>query len=489
MPLQFDNSYAGLGSPLSVPQQPDPVDSPELIRVNDSLAKELGFDPQWLASDAGVLALAGNELIPGSEPVATAYAGHQFGQFNPQLGDGRAVLLGELLTPAGRRYDLQLKGSGRTSWSRGGDGRSPIGPVLREYLVSEAMAALGVPTTRALAAVTSGERVVRESVEPGAILTRVASSHLRVGTVQYFAAREDRHSLGLIVEHILARHYPQALDEPNAALALLNSVIEAQAALIARWQLLGFIHGVMNTDNMLLCGETVDYGPCAFMEAFHAETVFSSIDQQGRYAYCNQPGIAQWNLTRLAESLLPLIDDDTDAAVALAQVAIQRFPGLFESAHNAGLADKLGLALLTGEDSALTENLFTALQADQADFTLAFRFLADETCPGTDGSGAGALFEPGEQLLEWMPLWKQRQAMEDASPADLQRRMFLANPAFIPRNHLIQRAIEQGTEGDFSLFHRLTERLGRPGDYDSADRDLALPAKPEERVLRTFCGT
>ena len=489
MQIRFDNSYAALGGPLSLEQQPDPVKAPGLIRVNAPLATYLGIDGDWLASDAGVAALAGNAVPEGANPVATAYAGHQFGQFNPQLGDGRAVLLGEVVASDGRRFDVQLKGSGRTPWSRGGDGRSPLGPVLREYVVSEAMAALGVPTTRALAAVTTGETVVRDGLEPGAILTRVAASHLRIGTLQFFAAREDRDSLGRIVDHALARHYPERLESDNRALALLEAVVGAQARLVARWQVLGFIHGVMNTDNMLLCGETVDYGPCAFMEAFNPDTVFSSIDVQGRYAYRNQPGIAHWNLTRLAEALLPLIDDDTDKAVELAKESIQAFPALFGDAHSAAVASKLGLASLGEDDVALANDFFAALAEDKADFTLACRFLAEEIAPNPVGGGAAELFKPGQKLLEWMPRWMQRQAREDAPVAERQAAMLRASPAFIARNHLVQRAIAEGEEGDFSFFHRLVNRLAEPCQYDDADRDLALPAKPDEAVLRTFCGT
>ncbi|WOJ92182.1 YdiU family protein [Congregibacter variabilis] len=489
MPIPFDNSFAALGSPFSSAQEPDPVKNPALITINEPLARQLQIDPKWLESSVGIDVLAGNRIAEGSEPVAAAYAGHQFGHFNPQLGDGRAVLLGEILDKNGHRYDLQLKGSGRTPWSRGGDGRSPIGPVLREYIVSEAMAALGVPSTRALAAVTTGERVVRDGIAPGAVLARVASSHIRVGTMQYFAAREDRQSLATLVDYILQRHYPERLGADNAAVALLEAVIEAQAKLIARWQLLGFVHGVMNTDNMLLCGETVDYGPCAFMEEFHPETLFSSIDQQGRYAYCNQPGIAQWNLSRLAETLLPLIHEDTDTAVTHAKTALQRFPGIFEAAYQTGLADKLGLSDMNESDNALADALFSALQEDQADFTLAFRFLADQVNPGAKNTGAGELFSPGQKLLEWLPRWMQRQQVESADPQERQKRMFAASPAFIPRNHLIQRAIEDGENGDYALFHRLVARLADSVSYSSIDHDLALPAKPQERVTRTFCGT
>lgn len=489
MQIRFDNRYAALGSPLSVTQQPDPVRAPALIRVNEPLATHLGIDAQWLASESGVAALAGNAVPEGAQPVATAYAGHQFGQFNPQLGDGRAVLLGEIVAGDGQRYDLQLKGSGRTPWSRGGDGRSPLGPVLREYVVSEAMAALGVPTTRALAAVTTGETVVRDGLEPGAILTRVAASHLRVGTLQFFAAREDRDSLRRIVDHALERHYGECVGAENPALALLESVVAAQARLVARWQLLGFIHGVMNTDNMLLCGETVDYGPCAFMEAFNPDTVFSSIDVQGRYAYRNQPGIAHWNLTRLAEALLPLIDEDTERAVEQAKESIQAFPTLFGNAHSAGVSTKLGLASLGEDDVALANDFFSALAEDKADFTLACRFLAEEIAPDGEGGGAADLFQPGQKLLEWIPRWMQRQAREDAPVAERQRAMLRASPAFIARNHLVQRAITEAEEGDFSFFHRLVERLAEPCHYDAADRDLARPAKPDQAVLRTFCGT
>ncbi|EAQ96627.1 protein adenylyltransferase SelO [Congregibacter litoralis] len=489
MSIPFDNSFAALGSPFSTAQSPDPVKKPSLITVNDELAKQLGIDPRWLASREGVDVLAGNRVAAGSQPVAAAYAGHQFGHFNPQLGDGRAVLLGEVVDDQGQRLDLQLKGSGRTDWSRGGDGRSPLGPVLREYLVSEAMAALGVPSTRALAAVTTGEPVMRDGFEPGAILTRVASSHLRVGTMQYFAAREDRQSLATLVSYVLERHYSDKVDAENPALALLECVISAQARLIARWQLLGFVHGVMNTDNMLLCGETVDYGPCAFMEEYHPDTLFSSIDQQGRYAYSNQPGIAHWNLARLAEALLPLINDDTDTAVGQAKKALSQFPMLLEQAYQEGLGKKLGLSEMTAADNKLADELFAALQEDQADFTLAFRFLADAIKPDAAQSGAGELFSPGKQLLEWLPRWMQRQQSDTVDPEERQERMFAANPAFIPRNHLVQRAIEEGEKGDFALFHRLLERLALATDYSPDDRDLALPAQPQERVLRTFCGT
>lgn len=490
MNIAFDNSYARLGEPFSVRQLPDPVRAPSLIRVNGALAAELGIDVAWLHSDDGVAALAGNAIPEGAEPIASAYAGHQFGQFNPQLGDGRAVLLGEVVDTLGRRRDIQLKGSGRTPWSRGGDGRSPLGPVVREYLVSEAMHAFGVPSTRALAAVSSGEPVMRNGAEPGAVLTRVAASHLRIGTFEYFAARQEHDALRRLVDYTLERHYPARVGTGNAALSLLDAVTSALAYLIARWQLLGFVHGVMNTDNMLLSGETVDYGPCAFMEQYDPATLFSSIDHQGRYAYANQPSIAQWNLARLGEALLPLIDEDTEVAVESAKAVIQAFSARYGEAYHAGLAAKLGLeSLAHDDDQQLADELLAALEKDAADFTIAFRFLADEANPGGAGTGAGALLEPGVALLEWMPLWKQRLAREPGDPAQRQQRMFIASPAFIPRNHLVQRAITDGENGDFALFQRLAERLATPSTYNAEDHDLAQPATAQERVQQTFCGT
>jgi uncharacterized protein YdiU (UPF0061 family) len=485
--LPFDNSYARLPDRLYARLDPTPVREPGLLRVNGALCAELGIDPAWLASAEGVAMVAGNSVPAGAEPLAAAYAGHQFGQYNPQLGDGRAHLLGELVDGSGRRVDLQLKGSGRTPWSRGGDGRSPLGPVLREYLVSEGMHALGVPTTRALAAVTTGERVLRDGVEPGAVLARVASSHIRVGTFQYFAARGDREALAALCEHVIARHYPALAGDDNPALALLRAVIARQAGLIASWQHLGFIHGVMNTDNMLLCGETVDYGPCAFMEAFDPQAVFSSIDVGGRYAYQNQPGIAHWNLVRLAEALLPLIDDDSDRAVEQARTVLEAFPRQFSDAHGAGLARKLGLGGLRPGDDPLIEELFAALADDEADFTLAFRYLTE--LDGPDERALEQLFQPGPALAGWLPAWRERLAKDSADPAERRARMRAANPVFIARNHLVQSAIEAAEGDDLGPFHRLAERVANPFPWDPADADLARPARPEEQVHQTFCGT
>ncbi|MEM8548249.1 MAG: YdiU family protein, partial [Pseudomonadota bacterium] len=430
----FDNSFARLSDQLFTRLPPTPVADPALIAVNAELASSLGLSAEWLASDAGIAMVAGNALPPGSDALAAVYAGHQFGGWNPQLGDGRALLLGEVVAPSGQRYDLQLKGSGPTPYSRGGDGRSPLGPVIREYLVSEAMATLGVPTTRALAAVTTGEPVYRERALPGAVLLRVASSHLRVGSMQYFAARRDIPSLELLVDHVLDRHYPEHSHSDTPALALLQAVIDAQAKLIAQWQSLGFIHGVMNTDNMLLCGETVDYGPCAFMDGFHPNTVFSSIDTGGRYAYSNQPGIGHWNLSALAQALLPLLDDDDESAVACAQAAVDRYPELFGQAYRQAMAAKLGLLEWRDGDDSLLEQLLEQLAVERTDFTLFFRALADAADPDSPARKVDHLFAIPEHIEAWMARWQQRIAEDEQSAAQRQRQMYLANPAFIPRN-------------------------------------------------------
>ena len=485
----FDNSYARLAERFYTRLPPVPVARPALIRVNEPLAQELGIDAAWLASDEGIATVAGNHVPDGAEPLATVYAGHQFGGYNPQLGDGRALLLGEVLTDDGRRYDIQLKGSGPTPYSRGGDGRSPLGPVLREYIVSEAMHHLGVPTTRALAAVTTGEPVLREQALPGAVLARVASSHIRIGTVQYFAAHRDRDALVELVEHVIARHYPSVADADNRPLALLGAVIAAQAELVARWQLLGFIHGVMNTDNMLLCAQTIDYGPCAFMDHFNPQQVYSSIDHQGRYAYHNQPGIAHWNLSRLAQALLPLLHDDEDEAVALAQAAIDAFPDLFLDAHRRGLAAKLGLQALAEDDTVLVEDLFRTMADEHLDFTLTFRQLADLACAAGQAPRLADDFPAPDALDSWLARWRQRLQSDPREARQRQQEMYRANPAFIPRNHLVEAAIAAAYEDDLAPFHQLVEHLQSPFDYRPQARELATPPQPDEVVRQTFCGT
>ncbi len=488
--LPFDNTYARLPARFFAHVAPTPVGSPRLIRLNAALAADLGLDPAWLAGSDGVAMLSGTRMPEGAEPLAAAYAGHQFGQFVPQLGDGRAVLLGEVVGRDGRR-DIQLKGSGPTPFSRQGDGRAALGPVLREYVVSEAMAALGIPTTRALAAVATGEFVARETVLPGAVLTRVAASHIRVGTFQYFAARRDAEGLAALAAHAIARHYPEAAQAPVPARALLEGVIAAQAALVARWLCVGFVHGVMNTDNMSVAGETIDYGPCAFLDAYEPGRSYSAIDQQSRYAYANQPRIALWNLTRLAETLLPLLDPDETKAVAVAEEALAGFAARFEAAYDGGLARKLGIAVPREGDRALASDLLQAMAEGGADFTLSFRALCElEGADAEDDAAFAALSTKPEGLRAWLPRWRARlaQARDDA-PArrDLMRG---ENPAYLPRNHRVEAVIAAAVEqDDFAPFQELVEVLARPYDDQPALIAYAASPKLEERVMRTFCGT
>ena len=470
--LPFDNSYARLPDRFYTKLAPTPVRAPELIALNKPLAARLGLDADGLSSIDGVAALAGNAVPGGSDPLAQVYAGHQFGGWSPQLGDGRAILLGEVVAPDGARFDLQLKGSGPTPYSRMGDGRAWLGPVLREYIVSEAMAALGVPTTRALAAVTTGEIVVREAPLPGAVLTRVASSHIRVGTFQYFAARQDADALEELVTHALARHDPDA----DGALGLLAVVVERQARLVATWMGLGFIHGVMNTDNMTISGETIDYGPCAFMDAYHPMRVFSSIDHQGRYAYSRQPDIAMWNLAQLATSLLPLIGE-----VDAAQAVIDRYPELFRKAWLRVFRSKIGLQTEADGDAELIHRLLDVMANGQADFTNAFRVLG--TAAARDEVADREAFDA------WDRDWRDRLAMEDATPEDRTTDMAKVNPALIPRTHRIEQAIQAGVDGDFAPFERLNAALATPFAGPGEFADLARPPLEDEIVAQTFCGT
>lgn len=489
--LPFDNSYVHLPERFYSRQLPVPVASPGLIRVNHALAAHLGIDPAWLESATGVEFLAGNFIPQGADPIATVYAGHQFGGWSPQLGDGRAVLLGEVIAEDGIRYDIQLKGSGRTPYSRGGDGRAPLGPVLREYVLSEAMSVLGVPTSRALGAVTSGEKVMRAGRIPGAVLARVAQSHIRIGTFQFFAAQRDYASVKTLADHVIQRHYPQAARAENPIRALLDGVVARQASLIAKWQSLGFIHGVMNTDNVLLSGETIDYGPCAFMDEFDPARVFSSIDQGGRYAYRNQPHIAHWNLGMLAQALLPLLDDEQENALASGQAAINIFPDLYQRAYQDGMLRKLGLTDNTEEDGALIQDLLTLMHEQQTDFTLTFRHLADLVDPdNASGGGVGSLIKLPADFEPWLQRWQTRLT---ADPQDIRTRqagMYAANPVFIPRNHLLEEVIETASlQEDFGPFHALVEVLARPHEYDPALSRYALPPRPEQQVMQTFCGT
>ncbi|WP_071673380.1 protein adenylyltransferase SelO [Nioella nitratireducens] len=480
MQIAFDNSYARLPSRFFAPLAPTPVADPAMIALNAPLAEALGLDPEALRRPDGVAMLAGNRVPDGATPLAQAYAGHQFGGWVPQLGDGRAILLGEILDRTGQRRDIQLKGSGPTPFSRRGDGRAALGPVLREYIVSEAMHAFGIPTTRALAAVLTGEPVQRERALPGAVLTRVASSHIRVGTFQFFAARGDEEALKALAGHVIARHYPEA-DTP---LDLLTAVVARQARLIAQWMGVGFIHGVMNTDNMSVAGETIDYGPCAFMDGYHPDTVFSSIDRMGRYAYRKQPEIAVWNLAQFATALLPIMGMSHKDAVAVATRAVEGFADLFGTAWEAVFAAKLGLADLDEDDGGLAYDLLMRMAKGRADFTRTFRALS-----GADPTAAREEFVDPATLDAWLPRWQARLTAKGADASVRRARMSAANPAFIPRNHRVEEAIAAGLTGDFAPFHRLTEVLSRPFDDQPEAADLTLAPTPDQEVRQTFCGT
>jgi uncharacterized protein YdiU (UPF0061 family) len=486
----FQNTYAALPDGFFARVAPTPVAAPRLIKLNRPLALRLGLDPERLASPEGAEILAGKRVPDGAEPIAMAYAGHQFGHFVPQLGDGRAILLGEVIDVDGVRRDIQLKGSGPTPFSRRGDGRAALGPVLREYIVSEAMAALGIPTTRSLAAVMSGESVIRETALPGAVLTRVASSHIRVGTFQYFAARGDTDGVKRLADHVINRHYPQATGAMRPYHALLEGVIARQAELVARWLLVGFIHGVMNTDNTSISGETIDYGPCAFMDHYDPAAVFSSIDEQGRYAYANQPRIALWNLTRLAECLLPLFSDDKDKAIEQAQLILAAFPAKFTAAYQSGLRQKIGLFTERDGDEALVQDLLDAMAKNHADFTLTFRRLGDATEDAGRDQDVRALFADPTAYDEWAVRWRQRAGLEPQTPEARTAMMRTVNPAFIPRNHRIEAMIEAAVaRDDFAPFEELLAVLSKPYEEQPAFADYAEPPQPHQRVLQTFCGT
>jgi uncharacterized protein YdiU (UPF0061 family) len=481
--IAFDNSYARLPAQCFEYVDPTPVNAPQLIKLNDALAAQLGLDTHWLKSAKGIQTLAGNRVTDSSKPLAMAYAGHQFGNWVPQLGDGRAVLLGEVFDQQKKRYDIQLKGAGRTPFSRGGDGRNWVGPVLREYLVSEAMNALGVPTTRALAAVATGEHVLRETGPmPGAIVARVARGHIRVGTFQFFAARGDDDAIVALIDHVIERHYPELMNTPNKALALLEAVIDKQASLVAHWQSLGFIHGVMNTDNCSVSGHTIDYGPCAFMDTFEAGKVFSSIDRGARYAYQNQPRIAQWNLVNLAQCLLPHLHDDKEEAVAVAQAAINRFDEIFINYYLERMRAKLGLVDEHDDDLELISDLLTQMETHQLDFTIAFTQLsnADPTSP----------FAAGGALHDWHLRWQRRLDNDAQRQTDARHTMQQVNPVVIPRNHLIEAFIQIAiTNADYSEFESMLNVVTTPFDQRHLNSVYSQPPQAEQRVTQTFCGT
>ena len=482
--FSFDNSYARLPARFYIRQAPIAVAAPRLVFFNAPLAEALGLDAAALAGAEGAAIFAGNLVPEGADPLAMAYAGHQFGGFSPRLGDGRALLLGEVIGRDGERRDIHLKGSGRTPFSRGGDGRAVLGPMLREAIISEAMAALGVPTTRALAVAMTGEVVLRETPMPGAVLTRVAASHIRVGSFQYFAAQEDQEALKLLADFAIARHDPAAAHAENPYVALLSGVIARQAKLVAQWLHIGFIHGVMNTDNMTISGETIDYGPCAFMDAYDPTTVLSSIDHGGRYAYANQPRMAQWNLARLAEALLPLLAEQEEAALEIAQAALGAFAPAFEAAYFDGFARKIGIAARAPEDNALIEDLLRLMAEQGADFKRTFRALTNAATG--DAGAARAQFTDPAAFDSWAEGWRARITHEEA-PARLMR---ASNPAFIPRNHLVEAAIRAAEDrDDFRPFEALMAVLARPFEDQPENTAYATSPKPEERVLATFCGT
>jgi len=472
----FEHSYAGLPQAFHSRVNPTPVREPRLVIFNPTLAASLGLDPETLQRDEAAALFAGNRLPEGANPIAQAYAGHQFGHLT-RLGDGRAILLGEQQTPDGRRFDIQLKGPGRTPYSRGGDGRAALGPMLREYLISEAMHALGIPTTRSLAVVTTGEPVFREEPLPGAVLTRVAASHIRVGTFVYFAARGDVEELRLLTDYTLQRHFPDRIGSENPALALLESVLERQASLVAAWQCVGFVHGVMNTDNMALSGETIDYGPCAFIDAYDPEAVFSSIDHQGRYAFGNQPQIVGWNLARFAEALLPVLHPEPDRAVALAQGTIAGYPERFRHHWVAGMRSKLGLFTEEPDDESLIGDLLERLREGGSDFTNTFREL-DPNAP-EDPSRA-----------DWHARWASRLSRQPQSPEEVARLMQSRNPAIIPRNHRVEAALEAAVRhGDLTPYRRLHSALASPYLRTPETAGYAEPPPPGSPPCRTFCGT
>lgn len=489
-PALLSNSYAQLPAHFYARLPPTAVAAPRLIRFNNALAEELNLPLTHLSDEELARLFAGNQALPGAEPMAMAYAGHQFGHFVPQLGDGRAILLGEVVDRNGLRRDLQLKGSGRTPYSRNGDGRAALGPVLREYIVSEAMQALGVPTTRALAAVLTGERIYREQPVAGAVLTRVAASHVRVGTYEYFAARDDQEAIRRLADYVIERHYPAARDSPRPFLALLEAVIARQASLVARWLQIGFIHGVMNTDNMAVSGETIDFGPCAFMESYDPATVFSSIDRAGRYAYANQQHAAHWNLARFAETLLPLIDSNPGKALELAGALISDYPARFAEYWLEGMRRKLGLFAPEAADPELVQGWLDAMQSGQADFTLAFRRLSARAANPAADADVRALFRDPGAYDAWVPSWQARMDREGHEPAVRAAAMRQVNPAFIPRNHRVEQAIEAAVkQEDFTVFGDLLAVLARPYDDQPEYADYARPAAPDERVTQTFCGT
>lgn len=479
--FNFDNSYIRLPDCLRARLNPIPVSAPQIAIFNRSLADTMGLNSNALAGDEGAALFSGNKIPAGAEPIAQAYAGHQFGHFT-MLGDGRALLLGEHITPSGERFDIQLKGSGQTPFSRDGDGRAALGPMLREYLVSEAMQGLGIPTTRSLAVVTTGEPVYRDTPLPGAILTRVAASHIRVGTFEYLASQKNWEAIRTLAEYTIRRHFPELIQENNPFLCFLQAVLERQASLVAQWLHVGFIHGVMNTDNMALCGESIDYGPCAFMDRYDPATVFSSIDLGGRYAFGRQPAIAQWNLSRFAETLLPLLDTEEEKAIELANMVINSFPEVFQRFWLSGMRAKLGLFTVEDDDSVLLTELLSCMHECRADYTNTLRDLALETLPDTP------VFNDPE-FTQWHGRWQARLTRQDESIDAARTLMRAHNPAIIPRNHRVEEALAAAEEGDFTVLEQLLEVLTSPYEDHPEHADYRQPPPPSACAYKTFCGT
>ncbi|HSH72921.1 MAG TPA: YdiU family protein [Methylophilaceae bacterium] len=479
--FNFDNSYLQLPAVFYKRQAPTQVTNPDIVIFNDSLGKMLGLNIEALKQQ-GSQFLAGNTICAGSDPIAQAYAGHQFGGFN-MLGDGRAILLGEHITRGKQRFDIQLKGAGRTPYSRSGDGRASLGPMLREYIISEAMYALGIPTTRSLAVVTTGEHVYRDDAYPGAVLTRVAASHIRVGTFQ-FAATQNQQQLQALADYSINRHFPDIADTDNKYLELLKRVIELQASLIAKWMHVGFIHGVMNTDNMSICGETIDYGPCAFMNTYHPESVFSSIDTNGRYAFGNQPNIAHWNLVRLAESLLPLIDESQEKSIALVTESLNEYPGKFFAFWIAGMRKKLGIFNEEAEDIKLAEDLLMYMQKNHADYTNTFRSLGEDNLDGTE-------LHQDAGYREWLARWKARLARQNETFDESIKFMQTSNPKVIPRNHLVEQALNAAVvSGDMSLLNGFLSVVANPyAEVNHSSKYTEAPEPLFDQQYKTFCGT